>query len=46
MYAYEANVPGRHLSFEQANDFLIENMGKRSDFVYLHQHKGGESNEL
>ncbi len=46
MYAYEANVPGRHLSFEQANDFLIENMGKRSDFVYLHQHKDGESNGL
>ena len=46
MYAYEANVLGRHLSFEQANDFLIENMGKRSDFVYLHQHKDGESNGL
>ena len=39
LYAYETTVPGRHLSYEQANDFLVENMGKHSEFVYLHQHK-------
>lgn len=44
LYAYEITVPDRHLSFEQANDFLVENMGKHSEFVYLHQHKGGEPN--
>lgn len=44
LYAYETTVPGRHLSFEQANDFLVENMENHSEFVYLHQHKGGERN--
>lgn len=44
IYAYEMTVPDRHLSYEQANDFLVENMGKHSEFVYLHQHKDGEGN--
>lgn len=44
IYAYEMTVPDRHLSYEQANDFLIGNMGKHSEYVYLHQHKDGEGN--
>lgn len=46
LYSYELTVPDRHLSFEQANDFLVENMGKQSAFVYLHQHKGVGSDGL
>ena len=43
IYAYEIAVPERHLSFEQANDFLLSNMGENSKYVFLHEHadKGG-----
>ena len=43
LYAYEITVPDRHLSFEQANDFLLSNMGENSKYVFLHEHadKGG-----
>ena len=39
MYAYEVTVPGRHLSFEQANEFLLANMGENSGYIFLHEHK-------
>ena len=38
-YCYELNVAGRHLSHEQASDFLFANMGKNSKYVFLHGHK-------
>lgn len=38
-YCYELNVSSRHLSHEQASDFLLANMGKHSNYVFLHGHK-------
>ena len=38
-YCYELNVASRHLSHEQASEFLLENMGKHSQYVFLHGHK-------
>ena len=37
-YSYEMNAANRHLSKEQADAFLHENMGENSQFVYLHGH--------
>ena len=37
-FCYELGVPDRHLSREQADAFLLENMGKNSKCVYLHEH--------
>lgn len=34
---YLRRVPKTHLSDEQVNSFLIENMGKDSEYVYIHQ---------
>ena len=41
-YCYELNVAERHLSHEQASEFLLKNMGKQSNYVFLHQHKERE----
>ena len=38
-YCYELNVASRHLSHEQASDFLLENMKPDSEYVFLHGHK-------
>ena len=38
-YCYELQVAERHLSHEQASEFLLQNMGKKSEYVFLHQHK-------
>ena len=38
-YCYELNVAKRHLSHEQASAFLLENMRKDSEYVFLHGHK-------
>ena len=38
-YCYELNVACRHLSHEQASQFLLENMGKNGEYVFLHGHK-------
>lgn len=38
-YCYELNVANRHLSHEQASEFLLKNMGKHSEYVFLHGHK-------
>lgn len=37
-YCYELNVANRHLSKEQTDEFLLENMGTHSNYVYLHGH--------
>lgn len=37
-YCYELNVANRHLSKEQTDEFLLENMGVHSNYVYLHGH--------
>lgn len=37
-YSYEMNATTRHLSKEQADEFLIENMGAHSRYEYLHGH--------
>ena len=34
---YLNRVPRTHLSWEQANTFLIENMGKNSEYQYVHE---------
>lgn len=38
-YCYELNLSDRHLSNEQASEFLLNNMGENSKYVFLHQHK-------
>ena len=44
-YCYELNVASRHLSHEQASDFLLENMKTDSEYVFLHQHKSKENSK-
>lgn len=38
-YVYEHRVKKTHLSKQQADEFLLMNMGKNSKFEYLHEHK-------
>lgn len=38
-YCYELNVANRHLSHEQASEWLMDNMGEKSYYVFLHAHK-------
>ena len=42
-YSYEYRAAQNHLSFEQANDWLVNNAADYSRICYLHQHrdKGG-----
>jgi Cft2 family RNA processing exonuclease len=44
-YCYETKVASRHLSKEQADEFLIENMGAKSRYEYLHGHISRETAE-
>ena len=37
-YAYEQRVIKNHLSEERCNNWLAQNMGPRSEYIYLHQH--------
>lgn len=37
-YAYEFRAKENHLSKEETDKFLIENMGENSRYVYMHQH--------
>lgn len=37
-YAYEFRAKENHLSKEKADEFLLENMGENSKYVYMHQH--------
>ena len=39
VYAYERRAAVTHLSREQAMDWLAENMGPKSRYVFLHQHE-------
>lgn len=39
-YAYEYKVLDRHLSKQQADNFLYANMNNKSKYVYLHCHEG------
>ena len=34
---YLKRVPNTHLSYQQANSFLIQNMGRNSQFEYIHK---------
>lgn len=38
-YVYEWRVVGTHLFEEQAREFLANNMGPDSQYMFLHQHK-------
>lgn len=38
-YCYELYVADRHLSHEQADEWLLRNMGENSKYVFLHQHQ-------
>lgn len=42
-FAYEARVPDRHLSREQASAFVLENAGEHSKVVFIHQHTDKEA---
>ena len=46
-YAYELRAAENHLSLEQAQDWLAQNMGPKSEWVPMHQHKnkGGADHE-
>ena len=37
-YAYEFNAARNHMSQEQAEDWLYQQMGPNSRYVFLHQH--------
>ncbi len=37
-YAYEIRAAENHLSREQATEWLLENMGSKSSYEFLHQH--------
>lgn len=38
-YAYEYDVLHNHLSQKQCDEFIANNAGRHSKFIYLHQHK-------
>jgi len=38
-YIHEYRVMKTHLSKEQCDEWLLENMGEGSEFIYLHQHQ-------
>lgn len=37
-YAYEFRAKINHLSKEKCDEFLLENMGEKSKYIYMHQH--------
>ena len=44
-YCYEQRVIHTHLSKEQAEEFLLENMGENSHYEYLHGHRDKSERE-
>lgn len=38
-FVYEYEVKNNHLSQEQTDQFILENSGENSEYVYLHEHK-------
>lgn len=46
-YCYELNVADRHLSNEQAAEWLLDNIGENSKYIYMHQHRErGKKNDI
>lgn len=45
LFAYEQRAMRYHLSEEKCNDWLYKNMGKNSEYVYLHCHVERGENE-
>ncbi len=41
-YCHEIRTKETHLSHEEASEWLLANMGKNSEYVFLHQHKSRE----
>lgn len=41
-YAYEVKAAENHLSLEQAQNWIYENIGPRGQYAFLHQHSGGD----
>ena len=39
IYSYEKDVIKNHLSKQKCDDFLYENMGENSKYIYMHQHE-------
>ncbi len=37
-YTYEFRVKDSHLSKQQASEFLLNNMGENSEYVFMHEH--------
>lgn len=37
-YVYEFRAKDSHLSKQQASEFLLNNMGKNSEYVFMHEH--------
>lgn len=37
-YAYEKRAMHNHLSEQQCNEFLVNNAGAKSEFIYMHMH--------
>ena len=37
-YVYEFRAKDNHLSKQQASQFLLENMGQNSEYVFMHEH--------
>lgn len=37
-YVYEFRAKDNHLSKQQASQFLLENMGEHSEYVFMHEH--------
>ncbi len=37
-YIYEFRAKDNHLSKQQASQFLLENMGEKSEYVFMHEH--------
>lgn len=42
VYPYEKRVLHNHLSKKQCDDFIYANIGPGGQYVYMHQHEGGE----
>lgn len=37
-FCYEFRAKNNHLSKQQASEFLLENMGEKSEYVFMHEH--------
>ena len=42
IYSYEKDVIKNHLSKQKCDEFLYENMGENSKYIYMHQHEERE----